>query len=65
MTTCQARLPNVKGLLWMETCGQTLEHCYLLDIVTVPLSLEIASCTLAEKIPSKWYSLELQSFYYF
>ena len=65
MTTSQIRLPNVKGLVWMERCGQTLEQCYHLELVTVPLSLEIASCTLAETEPSKLNNLQLQTFYYF
>ena len=65
MASSQARLPNVKGLLWVRTCGQKLEHCYLLETVTVPLSLEIPSCTLADMEPSKLYNLELQSFIIF
>ena len=65
MASSQIRLPNAKEFLWMETCGQTLEHCYLLDVITGPLSLEIPSCTLAEKELSKLLNLRLQTFYYF
>ena len=65
MAKAQIRLPNAKEFLWMETCGQKQKPCYLLDDGTVPLSLEIASCTLAETEPSKLHNLQLQSFYYF